>query len=155
VSDFVTSPDGTSKKKKRILPQKKKQKKKRILFAEPRDGATRRVMVAREKKRKVTSHPCIIIHGLLASLFLSCIMAACMRARASVHQCRKWAAISFQTERMMVSQLLSLTSRVAYCVYYLLGLFSSYQKQKKIKIFGHIESFGTCNRALNINENKN
>ena len=46
--------------------------------------------------------------------WLACLFLSCMRARASVHQCRKWAAISFQTERMMVSQLLSLTSRVAY-----------------------------------------
>jgi hypothetical protein len=32
------------------------------------------------------------------------------------YMCRKWAAISFQTEMMMVSQLLSITSRVAKCL---------------------------------------
>jgi len=151
VSDFVTSPDGTSKKKKRIPPSKKKGKRRKEYCLQNQGTEQRVVSWWRARKRGRSRH----IHGLLASLFLSCIMAARMRARASVHQCRKWAAISFQTERMMVSQLLSLTSRVAYCVYYLLGLFSSYQKQKKIKIFRHIESFGTCNRALNIDENKN
>jgi hypothetical protein len=121
----VTSPDGTRKKKKRI-PQKKKQKKKRTIFAEPTDGATRNGRSnaschggAREKEERRDAK-----EGHVTSMHDPWPVGLPSSSRAWLHasehgrpyMCRKWAAISFQTEMMMVSQLLSITSRVAKCL---------------------------------------